>query len=259
MFGELLVNEVHRRKVGAGTLALVLAAFGALALAIADSIGGLMQQITDGFPDALTTFIGADAPGGYVVGEMFSLIFPVAVVVFAVLVGAGSLAGEERDGTMAIVSAQPVTRTQVLWAKATGVVLSLVLVVGLNWVVMAAFVTADATELTLAGLTGGTLHLLFLGLTMASLAFAVAAATGRPGLAGAVAGGIAVVAYLMATMLPVAGLESWARLSPWYYYLGRSDPLTHGADLADLGLLAAITTVCTTVAVLTFRTRDLKG
>ncbi|MHB1062908.1 MAG: ABC transporter permease subunit [Georgenia sp.] len=259
MSAELLVHEVRSRRVGAGVLALILAAFGVLALVVADAIGGLMQEITDGFPEALTAFVGAGAPGGYVVGEMFSLVFPIAVVVFAVLVGAGALAGEERDGTMAILSAQPVSRTQMLWAKATGIVLALVVVVGVNWVAMAAFIAADATELTLAGLTGGTVHLFFLGLAFGSLAFAVAAATGRPGLASAVAGGVTVVAYLMATMLPIAGLDDWARLSPWHYYLSRSDPLTNGIDVADLGLFAAIAAVCLAVAVLTFRRRDLKG
>lgn len=41
-------------------------------------------------------------------------------------------------------------------------------------------------------------------------------------------------------MLPIAGLDTWARLSPWYYYVLASDPLRGGANLADLGIFAAI-------------------
>ena len=159
---------------------MILGAFGALALVIADALGTLLTDITDSFPDALRTFISADAPGGYVVGEMFSLIFPIAVVTFAIIVGAGALAGEEREGTMGILAAQPVTRTRMLWAKAAGVLLALILVVAVNWAVMASFIGAGATELSLAGLTGATVHLLFLGVAFAAISLAGAAATGRP-------------------------------------------------------------------------------
>lgn len=259
MSAEILLHETRQRAVGAGVLAMILAAFGALALAIADALGGFIEEMTAGFPEALTALVGRDVPGGYVVGEMFNLVFPIAVVTFAVIVGAGSLAGEERDGTMSLLSAQPVTRTRLLWAKAGSIVLALIAVVGVNWVVMASFIAADATELTLAGLTAGTIHLLFLGLAFGSVAFAVAAATGRPALASAVAGGIAVVAYLVSTMLPIAGLDGWAKASPWYYYLANSDPLRDGVNLADLGIFAAIIAVSMAVATLVFPRRDLKG
>ena len=259
MAAELLAHEIRQRAVGAGVLAVILAAFGALALAIAEALGGFIEEMTANFPDILTALLGQDVPGGYVVGEMFNLVFPIAAVTFAIILGAGVLAGEERDGTMAILLAQPVSRSKLLWAKAAGVAVALIGVVGVNWVVMAIFVAADATDLTLAGLTGGTIHLFFLGLAFGALSFAGAAATGRPGLGSAVAGGIAVAAYLSATMLPIAGLEAWARLSPWYYYLANSDPLRGGISPADLGVFVVIIAVAMTVAALAFPRRDLKG
>lgn len=259
MSTALLTHEARQRGPGAAVLALILAAFGVLALAIADVIGDLLTAITEGMPPAFDVFLGANAPGGYVVGEMFNLMFPIAVVTFAIIVGAGALAGEERDGTMALVSAQPISRTRLFWAKAFGVLAALILVVSLNWAAMSIFIGSTPSELTFVGLTGATVHLLLLGLTFGSVAFAVAAATGKPALGSAVAGGIAVVSYLAATMLPITGLTDWARLSPWYYYLGNSDPLRDGANLGDLGIFAAIVVVCMTVAMLVFRRRDLKG
>lgn len=257
--GALLAQELRRRRAGAGVLALVLAAFGALALTIADALGGLLADVTARFPEELSTFIGADAPGGYVVGEMFSLIFPITVVAFGIIVGAGALAGEERDGTMTILSAQPVSRIGVLWSKAVGVLLALTVVVALNWMVMALFIAAGTTDLTLTGLTGGTLHLLFLGLAFAAVAFAVAAATGHPGVASSATGAVAVVAYLAATMLPIAGFDGWARGSPWYFYLLNSDPLRNGSNLADLAIFGIIIAMALGFAVVLFRRRDLRG
>lgn len=259
MFANLLGNEIRRRSVGAGVLAAVIAAFGVLALTIADALGSLLDEMTASFPEVLIAFLGADSPGGYVAGEMFNLVFPIAVVTFAIIVGASALAGEERDGTMSILAAQPVSRTRVLWAKAIGVVLALVVVVGVNWVGMSVFIATGATEITLTGLTGATVHLFFLGLAFGAIAFAVSAATGRPAIGSSVSGGIAVTAYLTSTMLPIAGLETWARLSPWYYYSGNSEPLATGINVADLGVFAAIVAVCMVIAVLTYRNRDLKG
>jgi len=259
MSAELLAHEVRQRAVGAGVLAVILGGFGALALVIAEALGGFIEEMTANFPDVLTALVGSNVPGGYVVGEMFNLVFPIAVVAFAINVGAGALAGEERDGTMAILSAQPVTRTRLLWIKAAGVALALVGVVGVNWVVMTIFIAANATELTLTGLTGGTIHLLLLGMAFGALAFAVAAATGRPGLGSGVAGGLAVAVYLTATMLPIAGFDAWAKLSPWYYYLANSDPLRGGINLGDLGIFAAIVAVAMAAAALAFPRRDLRG
>jgi ABC-2 type transport system permease protein len=99
---------------------------------------------------------------------------------------------------------------------------------------------------------------LFLGLAFSAIALAVGAATGRPEIASAVAGGIAITAYLTNAMLPLAGLGRWAELSPWYYALG-SDPLRHGIDLAHLGVLTGLGAIALVLAVITFGRRDLKG
>lgn len=259
MSAELLAHEVRTRRAGAGILALILGAFGMLALLVADSLADLLAEITDSFPETLSTFIGAGTPGGYVVGEMFSLMFPIAVVTFGVIVGAGALAGEEREGTMAIMSAQPVSRTRLLWTKATSVLLSLILVVAVNWVVMALLIGGGTTDLTLEGLTGGTVHLLFLGTAFAAIAFAGAATTGRPVVGSGIAGAIAATSYLAATMLPIAGLDGWAHLSPWYYYLLNSDPLRAGIAWTDIGIFATIAAVALTIASAAFGRRDLLG
>ncbi len=240
-------------------LAGILGAFGALALTIADALGGFIAEMTANFPAVLTALVGGNVPGGYVVGELFNLIFPIALVVFAINVGASAVAGEERDGTMAVLAAQPLTRIRLLWTKATGVALSLVVVVSVNWVVMALFIAAGATELTLVGLTGATIHLLFLALAFGALAFGVATATGRPSLGSAVAGGFALAAYLTATMLPLVDLHQWAKGSPWYYYLANSDPLRTGVTLSDLGVFTGVVAAAMTMAVLAFPHRDLRG
>jgi ABC-2 type transport system permease protein len=255
---ELLTHEVRHRRTGTMVLGLILGGYAFFALAISGSLSQTLNDLTKNMPKALKAFVGSNVPGGYVVGETFTLIAPIALVAYAVIAGASAVAGEERDGTMAMLSAQPVTRTRVLLAKAGALGLLLVAVAALFWAGMALADVAYGSELTAGGLGAGTIHLLFLGLAFAAIALAIGAATGRPEIASAAAGGIAVAAYLSNAMLPLAGLGRWAELSPWYYALG-SDPLRHGIDLAHLGVLTGLGAVALVVAVLTFRRRDLKG
>jgi ABC-2 type transport system permease protein len=255
---ELLTHEVRQRRTGSVTLGLVLGGFGFFALAISGSLGQLLSDLTKNLPDSLNAFVGSNVPGGYVVGETFTLIAPIALVAYAVVVGASAVAGEERDGTMAMLSAQPVTRTRVLLAKAGGLALSLVAVAAMFWAGMALAGAVYSSTLSARGLLGGVAHLLFLGLAFGAVALAFGAATGRPEVASGAAGGIAVAAYLTNAMLPLAGLGRWAQLSPWYYALG-SDPLRHGIDLGHLGVLGGLAMIALVVAVATFRRRDLRG
>jgi ABC-2 type transport system permease protein len=258
MSTELLTHEVRHRGSGTVMFGLILGGYAFFALAISGSLSQMLNDLTKNMPEGLKAFVGSNVPGGYVVGETFTLIAPIALVAYAVIAGASSVAGEERDGTMSMLSAQPVTRTRILLAKAGGLGLSLVAVTALFWAGLALASLAYDSELTPGRLAAGTIHLLFLGLAFAALALALGAATGRPEIASSAAGGIAVAAYLTNAMLPLAGLGRWAELSPWYYALG-SDPLRNGMDLAHLAVLTGLGAVALVVAVLTFRRRDLRG
>jgi len=239
-------------------LGLILGAFAFFALAMSGSLGKALNDLTKSMPGGLKAFVGSNVPGGYLVGETFTLIAPITLVAYAVLAGASAVAGEERDGTMSILTAQPVSRTRLLLAKAGGLALSLLAVTAVFGAGMALADLAFSSELTAGGLAAATIHLLFLGLAFAATALALGAATGRPEIASSVAGGIAVTAYLTNAMLPLAGLGHWAELSPWYYALG-SDPLRHGIDLAHLGVLTGLGAIALVIAVITFRRRDLRG
>jgi ABC-2 type transport system permease protein len=258
MSAELLTHEVRQRRNGTGVLGLVLGCYGFFAVAISGSLVQTLNKMTKNMPAGLKAFVGSNVPGGYVVGETFTLIAPIALVAYAVIAGASAVAGEERDGTMSVLSAQPVTRTGVLLAKAGSLALSLMTVCALFWAGLALAGQAYTSQLTAGRMAAGTFHLLFLGLAFAAIALAIGAATGSPETASSAAGGIAVAAYLTNAMLPLAGLGRWAELSPWYYTLG-SDPLRNGIDLAHLGVLTGLGAFAVVVAVLTFRRRDLKG
>ena len=65
------------------------------------------------------------------------------------------------------------------------------------------------------------------------------------------------VAYFANALLPQASWGDTAvRLSPWYYYFG-SDPMTNGANVGHLAVLAALTAAASAAAVWFYDRRDI--
>ncbi|UJH70360.1 hypothetical protein [Ornithinimicrobium sp. INDO-MA30-4] len=126
------------------------------------------------------------------------------------------------------------------------------------WAAIAVTVSIVDIELGVSDTTAACVHLLALAVFFGAVALAVGAATGRTDLALGVAGGFAVLSYLVKSMLPLANLDSWAQISPWYYYSG-GNPLVEGINFVHLAVLGTLTVIALLVAYRTFATRDLKG
>jgi ABC-2 type transport system permease protein len=258
MFAELLGHEVKERRWSALALGIVIGGMGVFIFALTAGMSDAIAGLTNGFPPQLTAFIGGGSAGGYAVGELFNLIVPAAMVGYAVVVGGSTIAGEEGNGTMSILTAQPVTRSAIVTSKALGLLVGLVGASILLWAGVAIASSSYDIGLDLGGLTAICVHLLFLAIMFGAIAVAVGASTGNPGLATGTAGALAVAAYVANAMLPLANLAGWAKLSPWYYFAG-SDPLTNGIDGWHILVLAVIAAVAVAVAFLGFARRDLKG
>ncbi len=258
MSTEVLTKDLRERAVPVAALSIGVGLLTIGALGVYSGMSDTLDDLTKDFPDELMAFMGGDAPGGYVVGEVFNLIAPLALVAYAVMTGASATAGEEERKTMGMVMGTPVSRTGMLISKAGGLVLSLVVATGLFLLAAVGASTWFDVGLQTGNVAATVLHLGSLALMFGAVAMAVGAATGKPGLAAGAAGGLAVVSYLAKSMLPLADLDRWAELSPWFYYAG-SEPLTNGFDLAHFLVLLVLAAVAFGAALLTFNRRDLKG
>lgn len=258
MSNAVLTKDLAERRMAVLALGAVLAVFTVAALAISAGLQETIDDISAGFPDVLNAFIGADVPGGYVVAEVFNLIAPLTLVTYAVLTGASAIAGEEEDGTMDLLAAQPVTRHTILAEKAGGLGIALAAAMVLFGAAAVSASAALGIGVSATGIMATCVHLFMLAATLGSLALAIGAATGRPSLAAGIAGVVAAISYVTNAMLPIAGLDGWTRLSPWHYFAG-SDPLTNGFDFAHFLVLAGLIVAALAVAFATFERRDLKG
>ena len=108
-----------------------------------------------------------------------SILAAIVLAGVAIAMGSASIAGEERDGTIGLLLANPKSRTEVLLAKAAALVTLSVLAVALLWaggLIVPAALGVDTAGQNLAALM---LHMLAATLFFGFLALAVGAWTGN--------------------------------------------------------------------------------
>lgn len=253
----LELKAFRDRLNGAVLAGAGLGAMALLAVWMLSGFGDAATDLIDNLPEALAAVVGASGGGNYAVSEMFSLVAPVVVIAIAISGGIGAVAGEERDHTAGLLLALPVTRRHLVTAKAAVLAVHIVITAGLF---LAGFLAAPArfgAGVSVAGALAAGVHLAALGLAFGMIALAVSAATGSAAASFGVTAGLAVVANLTATVLPlVAGLEGVAKASPWYYY-DASRPLVNGVDPGHLLVLLALGAAAYVVTVALMDRRDI--
>ncbi len=240
--------------IGAG-LAVLAILFAVLAASLEEEL----TQLTADLPEALSSIMGG-AGSNYVVSELFGLLAPIAVLVVAISAGTNALAREEDGRTADLLLTQPVTRRGVVRSKATVMVGDLLMTCCLllaGSLVGASMV--DVVGLDVAGAVAATVHVFFLGLAFGMIALAVSNLTGSGPAGLGVTVGLAVVANLVAGLVPlVEGAEGWASVSPWYWFNG-SQPLANGVAVGDLAALAALAAAAYGFAWWVVEHRDIRS
>ena len=91
------------------------------------SIGSSYNDMINQMPENFRAFMGIDFSlntlEGYLNAEFFSYA-PIALAVFAILAGTACIVGEENQGTLDILLAQPISRLHLVITKMVGLVLA---------------------------------------------------------------------------------------------------------------------------------------
>jgi ABC-2 type transport system permease protein len=211
-------------------------------------------------PDGLVSALGYDTIGtaaGYLQSTVYGLLAPILMLVFALGFAARVLAGEEEDGSLELETAAPISRVRSLLERYLALLVGIVWLGAITGAVSLVLVSALEMEVGTAELIATTLGLTVFTTALASVAFAVGAATGRRVVALAAGAGLAVVAYIANALASFMDDGAWLeRLSPFGWYLG-NEPLVNGLSLGGVAALLVLTLVCIVTAVVTFDRRDL--
>jgi ABC-2 type transport system permease protein len=211
-------------------------------------------------PQFLRGFLGEAewaSPAGFFQAEFFSWT-PLLLITLAIIGATGTLAGEEANGTLDLLLAQPVTRTRVVLEKTIGLTLAVLVAAlaampGFLLGLLFVDVQVSVVRLLAAVLAQVPLTLIFLTLSL----WASAALPTR-GAAAAVAIAAVVVTYFLNMLgASVDLLETPRKLSP-FSWTDASRVLLHGfREWAAAGVMLAMSIAFLGLAVWSFQRRDI--
>lgn len=222
-----------------------------------------MDAYIKNLPPALkATFTGGteiliSTPEGYLNTEMFGMMGPLLLAIFAIGYGSKAVAGEEEKGTLDLLLANPMPRWRLVLEKFAGLVVATTMLSAVMWAAIAIGMQFVDLPIDLGRLAATMASLTLLAVVLGSLALAIGSATGKKGLSVGVTSFIAIAAYLLNSLSQLVDeLKGWEKISIFYYYVG-NDPLVNGVRALDIAALAALALLLAAAAAVTLQRRDL--
>lgn len=216
-----------------------------------DSLSGSTAAALFGVTGQLTS------PGGWLNANIYGNFFPLIMLLLTIGYGAACLAGQDEDGTLALITALPIHRRAIVFQKASAMTLqALLLAVAVTVCVLAgrgfqlAISPGDAVAVSVA--------LALMGLDFGLLTMAVGAVTTRRGTALGVGAGLAAVSYLLSALAPtVPGIRPGRYLS-LLYWSAANDQISRGVSIGDFTVLVVVGLAALCAAVAAFDRADLQ-
>lgn len=191
-------------------------------------------------------------------GAIFGSYGALTMAGLAIAMGASSLAGEERKGTMGLLLDNPKSRTSILVSKTASMVFLTALGTLFLW--GTGLVAPEILSVNITGMHVGALafHMFMISIFFGFTAMAIGAWTGSPASAAGVAAGVLFISFIGAGLFPVIeGLENVAKAFPWYYF-NASQPAINGIDWGDIAVLSIGAVVFAVAGLIGFNRRDLR-
>lgn len=256
-----VLREQRRSLVGwmlgmAGVVAMYSAFYPSLT-----SNAKQLNKYLESMPPAFKELIGGagafTTPRGYLQGEIFSIMAPLLLAIYAIGAGARGVAGEEQGGTLDLLLAYPIERGSVVLQKfaafATGtVLLGLVLWISILVIGRPFDLTVGAGDAAAACVA-----VALLAIDAGALALAVGCSRGRPGSAVGIATSVLVAMYLLDILAPSVQRVAWLQRLSLLHYSSGAQPITNGLSFGNVAVLAGFALLALVGAVVSFDRRDL--
>lgn len=221
-----------------------------------------MQAFVDAWPEALREAFQLDAyttGPGFLDTELFSLTVPLVLIGVAATFAAAATAGEEERGTADLLWSLPVSRVTGVLAKAAAMVIAVVIpgvAVGASVLIGAPLA---GLEVDSGNVLAATAISALLALVFGSAGLLIGALTGSRAAALGSAVGLAIAAFLLDALAPLADwLEPWRDASP-FAWASRDNVLIAGPDWSMVALLAGTALVLVIGGVAAFTRHDIRS
>lgn len=221
--------------------------------------GGEIGESLQNLPPALQKLAGDVSSfktiGGYISQQIFALRVPLLLTILSIAVLVGVSAGEEERGLVETQLTLPISRVKLLLQK---------LAAALTVIALASLGALLGVELgllavhqsySLLDVLPKLINCALVAMDYGLVGFAVAAITGKRGLALGTASGLAFLSFLINSMASSVKLfETLDRVTLFHYYTTKG---SYNWD--NLALLSAIALILIIVSTLAFRHRDIRA
>lgn len=262
---EVLAETLRERRRSLLWWTLGLVGLVGLTVAFYPSVkgaGGLSDYAKD-LPKSLRgLFVGGEiditSGPGYLNSQVFAMLAPLILLIFAIGAGGWAVAGEEEQGTLDLLLAHPLRRGDFVVQRFAAVS---VLVIALSTVLFLTVAGASALvdlEIGIDDLVAACGSNALLALLFGTLTLAAGAVWSGRSRAIAVGAAFAVAAWMLDGLgQAVEWLDPLRPLSPFYQAIG-TDPLREGVPWGSWALLAGLTAMLLAAAVRGLERRDLR-
>ncbi len=221
-----------------------------------DTLGKALNEVPESMKGILGNAQTYQRINGFIdIQVLAQMVF--MTIVYGIILFTGVIAGDESEGTLQTLLANPVSRTKVYFEKLAGASILLFIVnssIFFGTLVGALIVSESVDVFRLAQ---ACFMLYAVTLVFGVIGFSLGALTGKRGLAGALAGTLAFVSYLVTNLVPsVELLKTVNRFSP-YEYFNKPSILDNGIEIKDLLILVSISVIFVVLGYFVFTKRDL--
>ena len=219
------------------------------------------DQVLKNLPKSFQSFIGNIASlktvPGYVSQQVFAFRIPLLTLIMIIILFSGLIGGDENEGTLQTLLAQPASRLRVFVEKLlAGLVISFIICSAAMIGVLLGLVLIHE-RMSFLRLFQAIVGEWLITIVFGSLAFAIGAITGKRGLAGSLTGLLAFGTYLLTSFVSsVPSIATLEKISPFHYYNNPAIAL-FGLDGRNLMVLMGIIVILLGSSALIFNRRDI--
>jgi len=220
-----------------------------------------LQKSFESLPDAALQLFGGSSdffsPVGFLNSQIFFIMLPLLLGILAISLGSTLIAREEQDHTVESLLSRPISRTKLLFSKATAglILLSIVTLVSLvTTVVVSKVVDISVPTINIVAVT---LACYVLAVSFGAIAFLLTAIGKTRGLSMGIGTVMALGGYIISSL---AGTVTWLKgpsyIFPFHYY--ESEAILRGHfSWSNIIILTLVIAFCALLSWLFFRKRDL--
>lgn len=221
-----------------------------------------LEQSLGQLPEAVMSFLSDTgdffSPAGYLSSQVFYLMLPMLLSIMSIILGSSLIATEEKEGTIELLLARPVSRAKLLISKAMSGVIILFFVGTICLVAITIICSIVGIEIPLYRIALTTALTITFALTTGAVAFTLSALGGfGRAMSVGVATLIALGGYVLSSLIGVVSWLEWpAKLFPFYYY--RPASILNG-DYAwrNIWYFVILLSMSGFLSILFFRRRDI--